>query len=84
MPIFQSADNHKRSWNDMLAWLRQKHWQCMSFDGVVYLVLLVPAVNLQMMPVAVAEAPKTRLYFIRPATHSTLTLDFIRGIPVAH
>ena len=40
----------------MLVWLRQKRWQCMSFDGVVYLLLLVPLVKLLMMPVAVAGA----------------------------
>jgi CysZ protein len=33
----------------MLAWLRQKRWQSMSFGGSVYLVLL-PVVNLLMMP----------------------------------
>ncbi|NWD68480.1 sulfate transporter CysZ [Pseudomonas gingeri] len=56
------ADNHKLSWNGMLAWLRQKRWQCMSFGGVVYLVLLVPVVNLLMMPAAVAGAT---LFWVR-------------------
>jgi hypothetical protein len=50
------ADNHKLGWSEMLAWLRQKRRQCMSFGGVVYLVLLVPVVNLLMMPAALAGA----------------------------
>ncbi len=66
MPIFQyidyPADNHKLSWQGMLAWLRQKRWQCMSFGGIVYLVLLVPVVNLLMMPAAVAGAT---LFWVR-------------------
>ena len=33
------ADNHKLGWNEMLAWLREKRWQSMSFGGIVYLVL---------------------------------------------
>ncbi len=56
------ADNHKLSWQGMLAWLRQKRWQCMSFGGIVYLVLLVPVVNLLMMPAAVAGAT---LFWVR-------------------
>ena len=36
------ADNHKLGWNEMLAWLREKRWQSMSFGGIVYLVLLIP------------------------------------------
>ena len=50
------ADNHKLGWNEMLAWLRQKRWQSMSFGGSVYLVLLIPVVNILMMPAAVAGA----------------------------
>ena len=56
------ADNHKLGWNEMLAWLRQKRWQSMSFGGIVYLVLLVPVVNLLMMPAAVAGAT---LFWVR-------------------
>ena len=56
------ADNHKLGWNEMLAWLRQKRWQSMSFGGSVYLVLLVPVVNLLMMPAAVAGAT---LFWVR-------------------
>ena len=48
--------------NEMLAWLRQKRWQSMSFGGIVYLVLLVPVVNLLMMPAAVAGAT---LFWVR-------------------
>jgi CysZ protein len=56
------ADNHKMSWQDMLAWLRAKRWQSMSFGGIVYLALLIPVVNLLMMPAAVAGAT---LFWVR-------------------
>lgn len=56
------ADNHKLGWNEMLAWLREKRWQSMSFGGIVYLVLLIPVVNLLMMPAAVAGAT---LFWVR-------------------
>lgn len=56
------ADNHKLGWNEMLAWLRQKRWQSMSFGGIVYLVLLIPVVNILMMPAAVAGAT---LFWVR-------------------
>ena len=56
------ADNHKMSWQDMLAWLRAKRWQSMSFGGIVYLALLVPLVNILMMPAAVAGAT---LFWVR-------------------
>ena len=56
------ADNNKLSWQDMLAWLREKRWQSMSFGGIVYLVLLIPVVNILMMPAAVAGAT---LFWVR-------------------
>jgi CysZ protein len=56
------ADNHKLGWNEMLAWLRQKRWQSMSFGGIVYLALLIPLVNVLMMPAAVAGAT---LFWVR-------------------
>ncbi|MFF7705890.1 sulfate transporter CysZ [Pseudomonas sp. NPDC007930] len=56
------ADNHQMSWQDMLAWLRQKRMACLSFGGIVYLVLLVPLLNLLMMPAAVAGAT---LFWVR-------------------
>ncbi|MGH8465054.1 MAG: sulfate transporter CysZ, partial [Pseudomonas sp.] len=56
------ADNHKMSWQDMLAWLREKRWQSLGFGGSVYLVLLVPFLNLLMMPAAVAGAT---LFWVR-------------------
>ncbi|WP_213875249.1 sulfate transporter CysZ [Pseudomonas sp. dw_358] len=56
------ADNHKMSWQDMLAWLRNKRWQSLGFGGIVYLVLLIPLVNLLMMPAAVAGAT---LFWVR-------------------
>ncbi|MEK1838714.1 MAG: EI24 domain-containing protein, partial [Pseudomonas sp.] len=56
------ADNHKLGWNEMLAWLRQKRWQSLGFGGSVYLVLLIPVVNILMMPAAVAGAT---LFWVR-------------------
>ncbi|PWB34852.1 sulfate transporter CysZ [Pseudomonas sp. SDI] len=56
------ADNHKLSWQDMLAWLRAKRWQSLGFGGSVYLVLLIPFVNILMMPAAVAGAT---LFWVR-------------------
>ncbi|MFS0828709.1 sulfate transporter CysZ [Pseudomonas phoenicis] len=56
------ADNNKMSWQDMLAWLRSKRWQSMSFGGVTYLALLIPGVNILMMPAAVAGAT---LFWVR-------------------
>ncbi len=56
------ADNHKLGWNEMLAWLREKRWQSMSFGGIVYLALLIPVVNVLMMPAAVAGAT---LFWVR-------------------
>jgi CysZ protein len=56
------ADNHKMSWQDMLAWLRSKRWASLSFGGAVYLVLLIPVVNILMMPAAVAGAT---LFWVR-------------------
>jgi CysZ protein len=56
------ADNHKVSWPDMLAWLREKRWQSLSFGGITYLALLIPFVNILMMPAAVAGAT---LFWVR-------------------
>ena len=56
------ADNHKLGWTEMLAWLRETRWQSMSFGGSVYLVLLIPVVNILMMPAAVAGAT---LFWVR-------------------
>ena len=56
------ADNNKMSWQDMLAWLRQKRWQSMGFGGITYLALLIPGVNVLMMPAAVAGAT---LFWVR-------------------
>ena len=64
------ADNHKLGWNEMLAWLREKRWQSMSFGGVVYLVLLIPVVNILMMPAAVAGAT---LFWVRERGEEALT-----------
>lgn len=50
------ADNNKMSWQDMLAWLRSKRWKSLSFGGVTYLVLMIPGLNLLMMPAAIAGA----------------------------
>ncbi|KAF0862956.1 sulfate transporter CysZ [Pseudomonas sp. LD120] len=56
------ADNHKMSWQDMIAWLRQKRWQSLGFGGIVYLALMIPFVNILMMPAAVAGAT---LFWVR-------------------
>ncbi|MFJ4141272.1 sulfate transporter CysZ [Pseudomonas sp. NPDC089734] len=56
------ADNHKMSWQDMIAWLKSKRWQSLSFGGIVYLALLVPMLNILMMPAAVAGAT---LFWVR-------------------
>ena len=50
------ADNHKMSWQEMLAWLREKRWQSLGFGGITYAALLVPGLNILMMPAAVAGA----------------------------
>ncbi|WP_028240638.1 sulfate transporter CysZ [Stutzerimonas azotifigens] len=50
------ADNHKMSWQDMLAWLRERRWRSLSFGAVTYAALLVPGLNLLVMPAAVAGA----------------------------
>ena len=56
------CDNNKVSWDDMLAWLREKRWQSLGFGGTVYLSLLIPFVNILVMPVAVAGAT---LFWVR-------------------
>jgi CysZ protein len=56
------ADNHKLGWNEMLAWLREKRWQSLSFGGMTYLAVLIPVFNLLAMPAAVAGAT---LFWVR-------------------
>ncbi|MDH4557132.1 sulfate transporter CysZ [Pseudomonas sp. BN417] len=56
------ADNHKLGWNEMLAWLREKRWQSLGFGGITYLALMIPFVNVLMMPAAVAGAT---LFWVR-------------------
>lgn len=56
------ADNNKMSWQDMLAWLRSKRWQSLGFGGITYLALMIPGVNVLMMPAAVAGAT---LFWVR-------------------
>jgi CysZ protein len=56
------ADNHKLGWNEMLAWLREKRWQSLGFGGITYLALMIPFVNIIMMPAAVAGAT---LFWVR-------------------
>ncbi len=50
------ADNHKLSWQAMLAWLRQKRWKSLSFGASVYAALWIPGLNVLMMPAAIAGA----------------------------
>ena len=56
------ADNNKMSWSEMMAWLRQRRWQSLSFGAVTYAALLVPVLNLLIMPAAVAGAT---LFWVR-------------------
>ncbi|WP_313026372.1 sulfate transporter CysZ [Pseudomonas lopnurensis] len=56
------ADNNKMSWAEMMAWLRQRRWQSLSFGAVTYAALLVPVLNLLIMPAAVAAAT---LFWVR-------------------
>ncbi len=41
----------------MLIWLREKRWQSLDVGGATYLGLLIPLINILMMPAAVAGAP---------------------------
>lgn len=50
------ADNNKLGWNEMLAWLREKRWQSLGFGAATYAALLVPGLNILLMPAAVAGA----------------------------
>jgi CysZ protein len=65
------ADNNKMSWPDMLAWLREKRWQSLGFGGITYAVLLIPFVNILMMPAAVAGAT---LFWVREGGDRTVTI----------
>lgn len=56
------ADNNKVSWDEMLAWLREKRWQSLGFGGITYVALLIPFINILMMPAAVAGAT---LFWVR-------------------
>ncbi len=56
------ADNNKMSWTEMMVWLRQRRWQSLSFGAVTYAALLVPVLNLLIMPAAVAGAT---LFWVR-------------------
>ena len=56
------CDNNKVSWDEMLAWLRAKRWQSLGFGGITYVALLIPFVNILMMPAAVAGAT---LFWVR-------------------
>jgi CysZ protein len=56
------ADNNKLSWTEMMVWLRQRRWKSLSFGAVTYAALLVPGLNLLVMPAAVAGAT---LFWVR-------------------
>nr|WP_314483157.1 sulfate transporter CysZ [uncultured Pseudomonas sp.] len=64
------ADNNKMSWQDMLAWLREKRWQSLGFGGITYLALMIPGVNVLMMPAAVAGAT---LFWVREKGDARVT-----------
>ncbi len=65
------ADNNKMSWPDMLAWLREKRWQSLGFGGITYAALLIPGLNILMMPAAVAGAT---LFWVREGGDRAVTL----------
>ncbi|MDV7213302.1 sulfate transporter CysZ [Azotobacter beijerinckii] len=56
------ADNNRFTWDAMLAWLRARRWRSLSFGGITYAALLVPGLNLLIMPAAVAGAT---LFWVR-------------------
>lgn len=66
------ADNHKLGWNEMLAWLKSKRLRSLSFGGIVYAALLIPGVNLLMMPAAVAGAT---LFWVRERGTDALAMQ---------
>lgn len=66
------CDNHKVSWDDMLAWLRAKRWQSLGFGGSTYVALLIPFVNILMMPAAVAGAT---LFWVREDGAAGVTIS---------
>ena len=70
MYIDYPADNNKMNWQDMLAWLREKRWQSLGFGGITYAVLLIPGLNILMMPAAVAGAT---LFWVRERGESAVT-----------
>lgn len=65
------ADNHQMSWQDMLAWLREKRWQSLGFGAATYAALLVPGLNILLMPAAVAGAT---VFWVREGGAQRLTL----------
>ncbi|GGJ92891.1 sulfate transporter CysZ [Pseudomonas matsuisoli] len=66
------ADNNKLGWNEMMTWLRERRWRSLGFGGSVYLVLLIPFVNVLMMPAAVAGAT---LFWVREGGQGNIRLD---------
>jgi len=60
--IDYTADNNKMSWNEMMSWLRGRRWKSLSFGAATYAALLVPVLNLLIMPAAVAGAT---LFWVR-------------------
>lgn len=63
------ADNNKLSWGETMVWLRQRRWKSLSFGAVTYAALLIPFVNLLIMPAAVAAAT---LFWVREGGKSTV------------
>lgn len=50
------ADNQQLSWQETLAWIRQRRWKSLGFGAGTYVALLVPGLNLLVIPVAVVGA----------------------------
>src|SRR5690606_4367936 len=60
------ADNNKMSWGEMMNWLRGRRWKSLSFGAATYAALLVPVLNLLIMPAAVAGATR---FWVREGGH---------------
>ena len=61
------ADNHQFSWSETLSWLRERRWATLGFGSVTYLALLIPGLNLLIMPAAVAGATQ---FWVQEQRHS--------------
>ncbi len=49
-------DNNRLSFSDLKNWLRQHRWHSLGFGGLITLLLMIPIINLFVLPAAVAGA----------------------------